>query len=116
MESMWQETKNKKQKKCVVCGQWGPASCKTSSGSMAPPGELPKQCSFCLLFWHRLCADGITEEFCDKISTGEAFADIVRMSATLVPCMPTLPEFVTSMLLLNDQRGHDGSRPLGPWL
>ena len=111
MESTWQEAKSKKAKKCIVCGQLGTAGSKRSSGSMAPPGEMPKQCSFCLLFWHSRCTDAITEEFRDNIRTGEAFADIVRMSASLLPCMATLPEFVTSMLL-SDQGAHNICRPL----
>ena len=109
MEVTWQEAKTKKQKQCIVCGQVGAAGSKKSSGSMAPPAEIPKQCSFCLLFWHKRCADGITEELCENIRTGETFADIVKMSAVLVRSMSTLPEFVASMLL-NDQEVHDRSR------
>ncbi|CAE7458813.1 unnamed protein product [Symbiodinium sp. CCMP2592] len=109
MEVTWQEAKTKKQKKCIVCGQVGAAGSKKSSGSMAPPTEIPKQCSFCLLFWHSRCADGITEELRDNIRTGETFADIVQMSAVLVRLLPTLPDFVTSMLL-NDPEVHDRSR------
>ena len=110
MESTWQEAKSKKARKCIVCGQLGAAASKKSSGSMAPPDQMPKQCSFCLLFWHSRCADGITEKLRDSIRTGEAFGDSVRMSATLASCMPTLPEFVTSMLL-NDQGLHNTRRP-----